>query len=100
MSSNLIGKKIIARIDRAGVFHGVLEHKDAETTRLSKVRRIYYWEGPISVTDMSVVGVRAGSKVTLPAMEVEFQTASVVELIACDKKASEAIEAITPWIKQ
>lgn len=44
--TNLIGKKTIARIDRAGVFHGTLAAKDAETTTMTDVRRIYYWQGP------------------------------------------------------
>lgn len=95
--TNLIGKKIIARIDRAGVFHGTLLAKDEETTTMTDVRRIYYWQGPLSVTDMSVTGVKAGSKVTLPARCVEFETAKVVELIECTAKASESIENIEPW---
>lgn len=95
--TNLIGKKIIARIDRAGVFHGTLAAKDAETTTMTDVRRIYYWKGPISVTDMSVTGVKAGSKITLPAKRVEFETGKVVELIECTNEASRAIESIEPW---
>ena len=95
--TNLIGKKIIARIDRAGVFHGTLAAKDAETTTMTDVRRIYYWQGPLSVTDLSVTGVKAGSKVTLPASEVEFETQKVIELIACSEEASKSIESIKPW---
>jgi hypothetical protein len=93
----LIGKKIIARIDRAGVFHGTLAAKDAETTTMTDVRRIYYWRGALSVTDMSVTGVKAGSKVTVPAKRVEFETAKVIELIECTDKASKSIESIEPW---
>lgn len=95
--TQLIGKKIIARIARAGVFHGVLAAKDTEVTRLVDVRRIYYWTGPISVTDMAVIGVKTGSKVTLPASEVEFETQKVIELIACSEEASKSIESIKPW---
>lgn len=95
--TSLIGKKIIARIDRAGVFHGTLAAKDAETTTMTDVRRIYYWRGALSVTDMSVTGVKAGSKVTVPAKRVEFETTKVVELIECTDEASKSIESIEPW---
>lgn len=95
--SNLIGKKVIARIDRAGVFHGILTAKDAETTTMSDVRRIYYWRGALSVTDMSVTGVAEGSKVTVPAKCVEFETAKVIELIECSAEASKSIESIKSW---
>ena len=33
VNSALIGKAIIARIDKAGVFHGILDYKDADITR-------------------------------------------------------------------
>lgn len=95
--TNLIGKKIIARIDRAGVFHGTLAAKDAEITTMTDVRRIYYWKGALSVTDMSVTGVKAGSKITLPAKRVEFETGRIVELIECTDEASKSIESIKPW---
>ena len=96
-NSALIGKKIIARIERAGVFHGVLDYKDAEITRMTHVRRIYYWQGALSVTDMAVNGISAASKVTVPASVVEFDTPQVVELIECSNEASQVIENITPW---
>jgi hypothetical protein len=34
MNTELLGKKIIARIDRAGVFHGTLDHIDNDIMRL------------------------------------------------------------------
>ena len=92
----MIGKKIIARIDRAGVFHGTLAAKDAETTTMTDVRRIYYWQGALSVTDMSVTGLNAG-KVTVPAKCVEFETAKVLELLECTDEANRSIEGIEPW---
>lgn len=94
--SALLGKEIIARIDRAGVFHGVLDYKDANVTRMKDVRRIYYWQGALSVTDMAVNGIKAG-KVTVPASCVEFETNNVVELIECSLEASEKIKKITRW---
>lgn len=95
--TSLIGKKIIARIERAGVFHGTLAAKDAEITTMTDVRRIYYWEGALSVTDMSVTGVNASSKITLPAKRVVFQTARVIELVECTDEANKSIESIKPW---
>lgn len=96
-NSALIGKKIIARIERAGVFHGILDYKDAEITRMKDVRRIYYWKGALSVTDMAVNGILNDSQVTIPASVVEFETPQVVELIECSNISSEIIENIKPW---
>ena len=96
MESKLIGKKVIARIDRAGVFFGTLEAKDSEITRMTDVRRIYYWEGALSVTDMSANGIKNG-KISGVAKSVEFETDKVLELNECTDKASEKIEGMNLW---
>ena len=96
MNTELLGKKIIARIDRAGVFHGTLDHIDNDIMRLKDARRIYYWEGALSVTDMAANGLRAG-KISTPVTKVEFMTSKVVELNECTDEASSSIEAIKVW---
>ena len=96
MNTELLGKKIIARIDRAGVFHGTLDHIDNEIMRLKDARRIYYWNGALSVTDIAAKGI-TGGKVTIPVTTVEFMSDNVVELNECSEEASKSIEAIKPW---
>ena len=96
MNTELLGKKIIARIDRAGVFHGTLDHIDNDIMCLKDARRIYYWEGALSVTDMAANGLRAG-KISTPVTKVEFMTSKVVELNECSNEASSSIEAIKVW---
>ena len=96
MESKLIGKQIIARIERAGVFFGTLEAKDSEITRMTDVRRIYYWSGALSVTDMSRNGIADGT-VSAPAKSVEFETSSVIELNECAEEAVKSITSVKPW---
>lgn len=95
MNTNLVNKKVIARINRAGVYHGVLDAW-GDIIRLKDVRRIYYWQGALSVTDMSVHGIKGG-KVTCPASEVEFLAEEVIEVNACSDEASKAIESVPAW---
>ena len=92
MNTNLVNKKVIARINRAVVYHGVLDAW-GDIIRLKDVRRIYYWQGALSVTDMSVHGIKGG-KVTCPASEVEFLAEEVIEVNACSDEASKAIESV------
>ena len=96
MNSELIGKKIIARIDRAGVFHGTLDHIDNDIVRMTDTRRIYYWNGALSVTDMAANGL-TGGKISAPVSKVEFMTGKVVELNECSVEASRIIESIKVW---
>ena len=94
--SELINKTVIARIERAGVFMGVLDHIDGDIVRLKDMRRIYYWEGAISVTDMAVNGITSG-RVTVAVGVAEFNRSALVELNECTEKAIKKIKAITPW---
>ena len=96
MNSALLNKNIIARIDKAGVFHGRLDYIDEQIIRLKDVRRIYQWNGALSVTDMAVNGI-TGGKVTIPVSTVEFISNNIIELNECSDEATEAIIAITPW---
>ena len=96
MNTSLKGKKIIARIDRAGVFHGTLDYIDSDIIRLKDARRIYYWNGALSVTSMAAKGITDG-KVTIPVTTVEFMSDKIVELNECSDAATKSIEAIKPW---
>ena len=96
MNTTLLNKRLIARIDRAGVFHGTLDYIHNEIIRLKDARRIYYWNGALSVTDMAAKGI-TGGKVTVPVTTVEFMSDKIVELNECSEDASKAIEEIKPW---
>ena len=96
MNTSLLDKRVIARIERAGVFHGTLDYIDNEIIRLKDARRIYYWNGALSVTDIAAKGI-TGGKVTIPVSTVEFMSDQIVELNECSDEATKSIEAIRPW---
>ena len=99
MKTELINKEIIARIERAGVFHGTMDYLDAEIIRMKDVRRIYSWEGALSVTDMAVNGISRG-KITPPVSVVEFMSNNIIELNKCSEKATRSIESIQTWKRE
>ncbi len=96
MNTLLLNKRVIARIDRAGVFHGTLDYIDNEIIRLKDTRRIYYWNGALSVTDMAAKGL-TGGRISIPVTTVEFLSDKIVEINECSDEATKSIEAIKPW---
>ena len=96
MNTELLNKKVIARIERAGVFHGTLDYIDNEIIRLKDARRIYYWNGALSVTDIAAKGI-TGGKITIPVHVVEFMSDKIVELNECSDEATKSIKAIKAW---
>lgn len=94
---NYIGKKVIVRCNRAGVFFGTLKEYD-NTTReavLGDVRRVHYWEGAASLSQVAMEGVRDSSRLTMVVPEMAVM--EVIEIIPCSDKAVESLENVKVW---
>lgn len=94
---SLIGKKVIIRGDRSGVFFGTLESKDGREVELSNCRRLWYWDGAASISQIAVDGVSKPNNcnftVTVPTILIE----DVIEVIPCSDKAIKIIEGVKVW---
>jgi hypothetical protein len=92
-----IGKKVIVRCNRAGVFFGTLKEYDSTTREavLGDVRRVHYWEGAASLSQMAMEGVRVGSRLTMVVPEMAVM--DVIEIIPCADKAVECFENFKVW---
>ena len=53
---NLMDKKVIVRGDRSGVFFGTLAAKDGKEVKLEKCRRLWYWDGAASISQLATDG--------------------------------------------
>lgn len=95
-NSKLINETVIARINYAGVFMGVLDYVDDDIVRLTDVRRIYRWRGALSVTDMAKNGL-IGGEITEPCAMVEFNRQNLIEINKCSEDAVNSIKQIKPW---
>ena len=95
--NNFIGKKVIVRGDRSGVFFGTLAEKDGREVKLEKCRRIWYWDGAASISQLAVDGTSnpEGCKFTVTVDEIEIL--DVIEIIPCTEKAIESIEGVEEW---
>ena len=51
-----LNKKCIFRGDRSGVFFGTLIAKEGQEVTIAKCRRIWYWDGANSISEIAKVG--------------------------------------------
>ena len=95
--NNFKGKKVIVRGDRSGVFFGTLAEKDGQEVKLEKCRRLWYWDGAASISQLAVDGTSNpdGCKFTVTADEIEILDA--IEIIPCSEKAIKSIEGVKEW---
>ena len=92
-----MSKKVIVRADRAGVFFGELKSKNGNEVEMENVRRIWYWEGACSLSQLAVDGTKEPERckftVTVPKMTI----LGVIEIIPCTAEAIKSIEGVKEW---
>ena len=91
-----MNKKVIIRADRAGVFFGTLVRKDGNEVELADCRRIWYWNGAASLSELAVSGViRDGNKFSVVVESITIL--GVIEIIPCTDEAIKSIESVPVW---
>ena len=97
MVNNFIGKKVIVRGDRSGVFFGTLVEKEGREVKLDNCRGIWYWSGANSISQLAVDGVTRPSDCKFTLTVSEIVITDVIEIIPCTDKAIENIEGVKEW---
>ena len=94
---NYIGKKVIVRCNNAGVFFGTLKEYDNASREavLGDVRRIHYWEGAASLSQVAMDGVGINSRLTMVVPEMVVM--EVIEITPCSDKAIKNLEGRKIW---
>lgn len=93
----MLGKKVIVRSTRAGVFYGTLKSKDRDEVVVTDCRRLWYWEGAVSLNQLAVDGTIKPDKCRFTMAVPEILICSVVEIIPCSEKAIKSIEGVKVW---
>lgn len=92
-----MAQKYIVRADRAGVFFGEIESRTGSEVAMRNVRRIWYWEGANSISQLAVDGTKAKEECKF-SVEVKSMTIlGVIEIIPCTTKATKSISEVPEW---
>ena len=94
-----IGKKVIIRGDRSGVFYGTLEEKNGTEVTLKDCRRIWYWEGAASISQLAVSGTTKPSECKCTVTVPDIIITDAIEIIPCTEDAKKSIEGVPEWKK-
>ena len=90
-------KYVIVRTYSAGVFAGYLESRNGQEVVMVDSRRIWYWDGAASLSQMAVSGVTKpeNCKFAMPVSRVELLQA--IEILDCTETARKNIEGVATW---
>lgn len=94
---NLIGKKVIVRGDRSGVFFGTLVARVEREVILNNCRRIWYWEGAASISQIAQDGVKKPERCKFTITVDSIVILDAIEIIPCTNQAIKSIESVKVW---
>ena len=94
-------KYVIVRTYSAGVHAGYLkwESDDGNIVRLEKSRRIWYWAGAATLSQLAMEGVSKPDECKFPCEVNEIKLIGVIEIIVATKKAKKSIADVEIWAK-
>ena len=93
----LIGNYCMVRTYSAGVFAGVLESLEGKEAVVSNARRIHYWEGAASLSQLAMEGTSNPEACRFPQPVDLVLLTEVIEIIPITDKAKESIESVAIW---
>jgi len=97
-AETLKGKRyVIVRTYSAGVFAGYLESRKGKEVVLRNARRIWYWAGAASLSQLAMEGTSKPDECKFPQAVNRVELTEAIEILDCSKKAKESIESIKIW---
>jgi len=98
-SVELTDNYVIVRTFSAGVFAGNLKSRDGKEVVLNNARRIWYWDGAASLSQLAVDGTSKPNNCKFPVELPEITLTEAIEIIPCTKKAQKSIREVQIWKK-
>lgn len=90
-------KHVIIRTRSAGVFAGLLKNYKDQTATLTDARRLWYWSGAASLSQLSVDGVANPDACKFPVAVPEVILPEVIEILPLSAAARASIDAVKNW---
>ena len=87
----------IVRADRAGVFFGHIKERVGSEVTMTNVRRLWYWSGACSLSQLAVDGVKNPGECKFTVIVPEMTILGVIEIIPANEAAVKSIEAVKTW---
>lgn len=94
-----VGRIVIVRYNRAGVFFGTLTDFESATreAKLENVRRVYFCDGAATLSQMAMEGVKRPSNCKITMAVDEMRVMEVIELLPCTDEAIANLKSIVVW---
>jgi hypothetical protein len=88
---------VIVRSYAAGVFAGELESKEGKEVVLRNARRLWYWDGAASLSQLAMEGVKKPENCKFPCEVDRVVITEACEILSLTQKAIKSIKGVSVW---
>lgn len=99
MDESRKGKYVIVRTYSAGVFAGTLESQNGQEVVLRDARRIWYWSGAASLSQLAMEGTKDPANCKFPCAVDRVELLQAIEILDVTPMAQESILGVPVWKK-
>ena len=92
-----IGSYVIVRTYSAGCFAGTLSAREGREVTLTNARRLWYWAGAASLSQLATDGTSQPSKCKFPTEVSEILLTEAIEIIEVSPEARTSIAGVPVW---
>ena len=90
-------KYVIVRTYSAGCFAGYLDKMNGQEVTLLNARRLWYWEGAASLSQLAEEGVSKPNSCKFPQEVNEIILLQAIEIIYASEEARKSIASVKVW---
>ena len=95
--NEVLGKYCIVRGRYSGVFAGVVREINGDQVLMTGLRRIWYWDGAASISQLAAEGTTAPKNCKFTVVVESALIMDVIEIIPCTAEAEANIKAVKEW---
>jgi len=96
-TKNYNGRYVIVRTYSAGVFAGEMESRTGKEGIIRNARRLWYWEGAASLSQLAVDGVSKPENCKFPCEVDRIELTEIIEILDVTDKAKKSIKGVPIW---
>ena len=91
------GEYVIVRTYSSGVFAGYLEKRVGKEGTIRNARRLWYWSGAASLSELAVRGVSKPDECKFPCEVDKIDVTEIIEVLYCTSEAKKSIANVKEW---
>lgn len=90
-------KYVIVRTYSAGAFAGYLDSRNGKEVVLKDARRLWYWDGAASLSQLAMEGTSKPKNCKFPCAVESVTLLEAIEILDTTPKAKESIISVKSW---